>query len=316
MFEQLARRFVKGWPQTEDPDVQQNLILFSTVLGVILNLALAASKMVIGWLMHSLAIFSDGVNNLSDTLGSLVGAVGSWLSKRPSDEEHPFGHGRFEYLASFVVSFIILYVAVELLRRGITLILTPEPLGITPVAAVLMLLSIAVKIWMYRYNRMIDKRIQSTLNDGIAKDAMNDVAATTGVLLSIVLFLGFRINVDGIATVLLALFVGKNGWELARDTANTLLGEAPDETLVVRIGMRIMDGDHILGYHDLMVHDYGRGNTIASVHVVIPDDISVTELHRSIDAVEKRVLEELHVQLVIHMDPVSVMKEAYEDPAL
>ncbi len=310
MFEQLAHRFVKGYPRTEDPQVQSRLIFFSSVLGIILNLILVVTKIIVGLLVNSLAIISDGINNLSDTIGSLVAAVGSWLSQRPSDKKHPFGHGRYEYIASLVVSFIIMYIAVELLRRGIALVRNPELLSITPAAAVVMIFSIIVKLWMYKYNHEIDKKISSTLNDGIAKDARNDVIATTGVLLSLVLYWLFAVNVDGFAGVLIGLFVLKNGYDLMRDTIDSLIGLHPDDELVHDIERLILDGKYVRGYHDLVVHDYGRENLFASVHVEIPSNLSVQEIHESVDAIEAKVREETHVNLVIHMDPVYI----YEGP--
>lgn len=317
MFDWLANRFVKGYPRTEDPQVQSRLIFFSSVLGILLNLLLVITKIIVGFGVNSLAILSDGINNLSDTIGSAVAAVGSFLSQRPSDKKHPFGHGRYEYIASLVVSIIIMYIAVELLRQGIALVRNPEPLSITWPAAIVMVFSIGVKLWMYRYNTKIDRKISSTLNDGIAKDARNDVVATTGVLFSLVLYALFSINIDGFASVLIGLFVLKNGYDLMRETIDSLIGQHPDEKLVADIEKLLLDGKYVRGYHDLVIHDYGRENLFASVHVEIPANMSVEAIHDSIDAIEMQVREKTHVNLVIHMDPGYIYEESKnEDEAV
>lgn len=309
MFEQLAKRFVQGYPNTKDPQVQNRLILFSSTLGIVLNLILVITKIAVGVLVNSLAIISDGINNLSDTISSLVAALGSILSQRPSDNEHPFGHGRYEYVASFVISFIIMYIAIELFRRGVALVMNPEPLFLNTAATLVLLFSIAVKMWMYRYNMKIHKSITSTINEGIAKDAQNDVLATAGVLISLILYMAFEINIDGIASIMIAGFVFKNGLELMRDTLDNLIGQKPDEELVETIDKLIMDGKYVRGYHKLIVHDYGRGNLFASAHVEIPANLSVEEIHESIDLIEAKVLEKTHVNLVLHMDPEYVYEE-------
>ena len=303
MFEWLANRFVKGYPQTDEPQVQQRLIFFSSVLGIILNLLLVTGKLIIGSLINSLAVISDGVNNLMDSAGAAVAAAGSYLSNRPEDEEHPFGHGRYEYLASFLISFIILFVAIELFRRGIALIQNPEPLEVSGAALFVMLASLAVKGWMVAYNRLIDRKIQSTLNDGIAKDSFNDMIATAGVLVSLLLYLFSGINIDGPASLVISFFVAKAGWDLLKDTTNNLIGQDPDKDLVRKIENILLEGRYVRGYHDLVVHDYGRGKLLASAHVDIPKNIGVVEIHDEIDKLENRVEEETHVELVLHMDP-------------
>lgn len=303
MFQSLAKRFVKGYPQTDDPAVQQRLILFSSVLGIVLNILLVGIKILIGTWVGSLAVISDGINNLMDSAGAVVAALGSYLSARPEDEEHPFGHGRYEYLASFIISFFIMYVGVELFRRGIALTRAPQPMEVSPVAVFAMLLSILVKAWMVVYNKYIDKTIQSTLNEGIAKDSFNDILATGGVLVSLLIYAFADRNLDGPAGLVIAVIVLKAGWDLMRDTTNNLLGQEPDDALVQQIETLLLDGKHIKGYHDLIVHDYGRGKLLASVHVEIPRNIGIVEIHDEIDALENRVREKTHVELVIHMDP-------------
>lgn len=309
MFEWLANRFVKGYPQTDDPKVQKRLIFFSSVLGIVLNLLLVGAKLVIGTLINSLAVISDGINNLMDTAGAMVAAVGAYLSNRPEDKEHPFGHGRYEYLASFLISFLILFVGIELFRRGVGLIRAPQPIEVSGVAIGIMLLSILVKAWMVLYNRLIDRKVQSTLNDGIAKDSMNDILATAGVLVSLLLYAFMGINADGPASLIISLFVCKAGWDLLRDTTNNLLGQDPDRELVQSIENILLEGRYVKGYHDLVVHDYGRGKLLASAHVDIPRNIGVVEIHDEVDWLEQRVLEETHVELVLHMDPNYVFQE-------
>lgn len=308
MFERLANRFVKGYPQVHNPSVQKDLLLFSSTLGILLNLFLVVTKVVFGLLAQSLAVVSDGLNNLSDTIGALVAALGALLSRRPSDHEHPFGHGRYEYVASFIVSFIIMYIAVELFRRGWQLFRQPEPMQTSWPVFITLVLSIIIKFWMYRYNTTINQQIQSTLNLSMAKDALGDVLATSGVLLSLLAYRFFYLNIDGLVGMGIGLFVGKTGLDLLLETVDLLLGKSPDEELVKTIDRLIMDGKWVQGYHDLVVHDYGRGNLLASAHVEIPGDRSVMEIHESIDAIEEKVKQETGVELVIHMDPIERKK--------
>lgn len=313
MFERIAKHFVKGYPDTQNPSVQKDLLLFSSLLGIVLNLFLVVTKIGFGWLAGSLAVISDGLNNLSDTIGAGVAAIGAWLSRRPSDEEHPFGHGRYEYVASFVVSFIIMYIGVELFRRGFALFRNPEPMQISVLVLLTLILSIIIKFWMYRYNTKINHQIQSTLNDSMAKDALGDVLATSGVLFSVLAYRFFGLNIDGIVGMGIGIFVFKTGLDLMLETMNHLLGRSPDEDLVKQIDAAIMDGKFVEGYHDLVVHDYGRGNLMAIAHVEIPGDKNVMEIHESIDQIENRVREETGVELVIHMDPIGRKKEAQSE---
>lgn len=311
MINYLASKFIKRYKETEDPVVQAEYISLSGSLGLALNLVLFISKLVVGFVTNSIAIISDSFNNLSDSLTSVIAIIGGIASKQPADKEHPQGHGRYEYVASLFVSMIIMYVGFELFKNSVIKIRHPEDMDFNVISVGVLLFSNIVKIYMYSYNSKLAKRFDSTLNDGVAKDSLNDVIATTGILIAgaVSVFLGK--NLDGIAGVLISILVFKTGLEFASSTISVLVGEQPSEELIESIVNEVEKGKYIKGYHDLIVHNYGRGKIIASIHVEIPIDISVVEIHNIIDGIERAVLNRTGVELVIHMDPSYSIYEQY-----
>lgn len=303
MIDYLAKIFIKRYKKTDDPIVQSEYISLSGSLGLALNLILFASKLVVGFITNSISIISDSFNNLSDSLTSVIAIIGAMASKKPADKEHPQGHGRFEYIASLFVSMIIMYVGFELFKNSISKIRHPEVYDFNALAVGVLIFSNIVKVYMYIYNTKLAKRFNSTLNDGVAKDSLNDVVATTGILLAGIISVWTGRNLDGIAGLLISFLVFKTGLDFARSTVSILVGEQPDEDQIESIVKEIEKGKYIKGYHDLIIHNYGRGKIIASVHVEIPVDISVVEIHDIIDGIERKVLNKTGIELVIHMDP-------------
>ena len=304
MIHFLIKIFIKDYKNTEDKSVRESYGVFSGVLGIICNLFLFGVKLTIGLIMNSIAITSDAFNNLSDTGSSLITILSAKLSNRVPDDEHPFGHGRFEYISSLIIAFIIILVGFELLKSSFDKILNPEKVDFSWILIVILSVSILVKVWMYFYNRYISNAIGSKVNQAAAYDSLNDVVATSAVILTTIVGKFIDFPIDGIAGLIVSALIMYTGYGVAKDTVNVLLGMSPSAETVDRINSQILECDFIEGVHDLKVHDYGPGRTIASVHVEMSDSISIVKAHTEIDKVEKRILKELGIDIVIHVDPM------------
>ncbi len=311
MIRFLIKKFVKDYKNTNDKSVRESYGVFSGVLGIICNLFLFGVKLAIGIIMNSIAITSDAFNNLSDTGSSMITILGAKLSNRVPDEEHPFGHGRFEYISSLIIAFIIILVGFELLKSSFDKIINPEKVEFSWILIVILSVSILVKVWMYFYNRYIGKAIGSKVNQAAAYDSLNDVVATSAVILTTIVGKFIDFPIDGIAGLIVSMLIMYTGYGVAKDTVNVLLGMSPSAETVDKINSQILECDFIEGVHDLKVHDYGPGRTIASVHVEMSDRISIVKAHTEIDKVEKRILNELGIDIVIHVDP---MPDGYTEP--
>lgn len=306
MIKLLIKKFIPDSENVSDKEVRERYGILSGVLGVCCNVFLFALKLTIGLLMNSIAIISDAVNNLSDTASSVVTIVSSKMSNKQADREHPYGHGRIEYIASMLVAFIIVLVGVELLKSSADKIFHPEVLQFSVGLLIILSVSILVKVWMYSYNKFIGKRINSTVMETTAVDSLNDCVATTAVILSVIIGKFTAFPVDGIMGVFVSGLIIWSGISVAKEIMGRLIGEPPSEELVKNITDFVMKADGIVGVHDFMAHDYGPGATIASLHAEVPDDVNIVKIHETIDAVEKEVFENFGVLLVIHMDPISL----------
>lgn len=305
MIQFLIRFFIKNYESVDQPSVREHYGILSGVLGLICNLLLFFIKLTIGLLMNSIAILSDAFNNFTDMGASLVILVGAKMSNKRADKEHPYGHGRYEYIASLVIAFIILLVGLELFKSAFSKILTPEPVAFKWSLIIILIASIAVKLWMFSYNRYIGKKIDSSVNRATAVDSLNDVVATSAVIFSAVVGNYVDFPIDGIAGVIVSVMIVKTGYDVAKDTVNLLLGTSPSQETVDRITTLILENNHIGGLHDLKVHDYGPGRKIASVHVEISEQMNLIEAHHEIDLLEQKILSEMGIDIVIHVDPVS-----------
>ncbi len=263
-------------------------------------------------MINSIAIISDAFNNLSDIGSSLVAIVGAKLSNRNPDREHPFGHGRFEYIASLMVSFIIMMMGVELLKAAFDKILHPQQLEFNLVLIIILSLSILIKVWMYSYNRYIGRIIHSGVQMATAKDSLSDVLATSAVIIATIAGRFVTLPVDGVMGLVVAGMVIYTGFDIAKDTISTLLGTPPTRELVIQISDIVLKDDCIVGLHDLIVHDYGPGRVMASVHVEVLDNVDIVKTHEIIDQIELQIQRELGIHMVIHMDPLSVSDEKIE----
>jgi len=283
------------------------ICLLAGGIGILCNLLLFCLKISVGTLMNSIAVISDAFNNLSDTGSSLVTIIGAKMSQKKPDKEHPFGHGRIEYISSLIVSFLILLVGVELFQSSVEKIFEPDNVTMAPVLVGILCISLPVKLWMYAYNKTMGKTINSSVLIAAAKDNFNDVFATSAVILTSVLsyFVDFP-ALDGIVGTLVSVLIIYAGFGITMDTIGLLLGTPPSPEMTEKIRELVMNADGVVGVHDLIVHDYGPGRVLASIHAEVPDDCNIVEIHEVIDALEHKIGSELGIHIVIHMDPISV----------
>ena len=300
----LPRLFIRDYKNFENPTVRSAYGKLAGVVGIICNVLLFAAKLAIGLLSGSVSITADAVNNLSDASSSVVTLLGFKLAEKPADEDHPYGHARMEYLSGLAVAALILVIGVELVKSSVTKIIHPEPVAFSPALVVVLVLSMAVKLWMCHFNSSLGRRMDSDTLKATAADSRNDVITTGAVLLAAIVAQVTNLYIDGYAGLLVALFILWSGVGIAKDTMDPLLGLAPSPELVQQISDEIRGYDKVLGLHDLMVHDYGPGRRFASVHVEMDSHEDPLVCHDIIDDIECQALEELHVHLVIHYDPV------------
>ena len=311
MTKLLLRLFVKDADNRESPKVRAAIGTLSGLVGIVCNLLLFTFKLLVGTLTCSVSITADAMNNLSDASGSIVTFIGFRVADKPADEHHPYGHARAEYLSGLGVAALILVIGLELVKTSVEKIIHPTPVTFTTVAAVVLLASIAVKFWMNLFNRSLAKRIDSTALMATAADSRNDCITTGAVLIAAVVEKLTNIPVDGWIGLAVALFILYSGLNLAKDTISPLLGEGADPELREKIVDYIVAQPKVLGYHDLMVHDYGPGQRFASLHVEMDCREDPLECHERIDDMERECLRSHNVHLVIHYDPVVI-----DDPEL
>ena len=304
MTETLVRLFVKNSRDTADPAVRTAYGNLASWVGIFCNLLLCAGKFLAGTLSGSISIAADAVNNLSDASSSVVSLIGFKLGARPADDEHPYGHARFEYLAGLAVAVMVLVIGLELLKSSVEKILNPAPVTFSWVAMAVLAASIAVKLWMALFNRALGKRINSGSLIATAADSRNDVLTTSAVLAASLISHFAKVELDGWMGVGVALFILYSGVGLVRDTIDPLLGLAPDPELVQYIHDKIMSYPGVLGTHDLMVHDYGPGRQFASVHVELAAEDDVMASHELIDDIERDFLKNDRLPVIIHFDPI------------
>ena len=313
MTELLIKWFIKDADNVTDTTVRKNYGTLGSFVGIICNLLLCSFKIAVGGITGSISIVADGLNNLSDMGSSVVAMIGFKLADKPADSDHPFGHGRMEYMSAFVVAILILLVGFELLKSSVTALInnTAQP-QYTYFALAVLLVSILVKLWMFLFNRKLGKKIGSGTLFATAQDSLNDVVATSVILISAVVCKIFTLpfNLDAVMGIFVALFILFSGITTAKDTINQILGEPPEKSLIDDIENTILSFKEFVGIHDLIVHNYGPGRQFASVHVEVPQDIDIVKCHEQIDLCEKLVGEKLDINLVIHMDPIDVNDES------
>jgi cation diffusion facilitator family transporter len=280
-----------------------------SVVGICLNILLFGIKYFAGTISGSIAITADAFNNLSDAGSSFITLVGFWYAGKKPDLEHPFGHGRFEYVSGFVVSMAILLMGAELAKSSIDKILHPQQIDTSNLAMAILVISIAVKIYMAFYNKKIGKKIGSATMEATSMDSLSDTVATTVVLIAMLVMRYTGVNIDGICGVLVAVFILYAGYNAAKETISPLLGKVPETDFVEQIEQIVMSHEGIIGTHDLIVHDYGPGRVMISLHAEVPGNGDIFVLHDKIDLIERELKEKLGCEAVIHMDPIEVDNE-------
>ncbi|WP_164995828.1 cation diffusion facilitator family transporter [Miniphocaeibacter massiliensis] len=285
----------------------------SGVIGLFLNLLLFAVKLVIGIIINSVAVISDAFNNLADSMSSVVTLIGTYLAEKPADEEHPYGHGRFEYISSLVVAFLILVTGLTLLKESVVKIFNPEDLNFSVITTSILIISIIVKIFIYRYNKVLGEKINSITLIGVAKDALSDILSTIGIIISILIYYYFDINLDGFIGVVVSFIVLKSGYDIAMDSIDVILGKAPDKELINKIEDILKSGKYVEGVHRLNIYEYGRGNIYGSVHLDFPCSLYFRDVHETADELENRIYDECKVKIAIHMDPVNCLERENDE---
>lgn len=306
MTDLILRIFVRDHKNTEDPAVRDKCGRVAGAVGIVTNFLLFLMKIIVGTVFHSVSVTADAVNNLTDSGSSVVTLIGFKMASKPADEKHPFGHARIEYLSGVIVSFIVIFLGLQLGMSSIEKIFTPEENALTPVALVVLVISILAKLWQCLFYRKVGRMIKSESVEATSKDSRNDVIATSVVLLGAVITMLTGVNLDGYMGAAVALFIVFSGVQLTISTADPLLGQAPEGELVQTITEKMLSYPGIIGMHDLAVHNYGVGRCFASAHCEVDAKNDILVSHDLIDNIERDFSRDLGIHMVIHLDPVIV----------
>lgn len=310
MTELIIKLFIKDRNNINDPKVRGKYGVLSGCVGIAVNVVLCLAKFFVGTVTNSIAITADAVNNLSDAGSSAVTVFGFKMAGRPADEDHPFGHGRIEYITAMVVSFIVLFMGFELGMQSVDKIRNPEDVSFNLVGAIIIGVSILGKLWLALFNRKLGKIINSPAMSAVVADSLSDIAATSVTLVALVLSNFFpKLHIDGWLGIIVACFVLKAGFEIFKETLGALIGEPPTKETVEELEQLIMSYDHVAGTHDLILHNYGPDRFFGSIHVEMPCDLDVMTGHDIIDNIEVDIYKKMGIQMVIHYDPVETDNE-------
>ena len=307
--EYLTKKFIVNHENIEDVKTRNSYVYMGSIVGIICNLLLSIIKIAVGTISGSVSILADGFNNLSDMGSSVITMIGIKLANRPADKEHPFGHGRIEYLSALIVAFMVMFVGIQFIKSSIDRIMNPVPISFEIIPFILLMLSLLVKFWLSRFNKYVGEKINSSALKAASVDALGDVFTSSCVLISFVAAKFTTLPIDGYVGVIVSGAILYAGYSLVRDTISPLLGEAPDEELVNAIKEGVLSYDNIIGVHDLIIHNYGVGKCMASIHAEIPSNIDLITIHEIIDTAEREISQNLNIYLVIHMDPMCIHDE-------
>ncbi|TJX15425.1 cation transporter [Tissierella creatinini] len=300
----LLKMTLKGNNDYTNKDTRIKVGYLASIVGLIINILLSIIKLSIGLLISSVSVIADAINNLSDTASSIITIVGFNLSAKPADKEHPYGHGRLEYIAALMVAFMVILVGFQFIQTSYDRIVNPVPVKFELFSFIILIISIGSKVWLSAFNKNLGDKINSAGLKATAQDALGDVMTTSVVVLSIVLGQFTTLPIDGIVGIIVSLLIMYNGYNLVKDTISPLIGEAPDEDLIKNIYEDVGSYDYITGSHDLLIHTYGAGKTMATIDVEFPAEVDVIEIHDVIDQMEREVGEKYDLTLVVHMDPL------------
>lgn len=300
----LVKLFIKNPDDVKNAKTRENYGILSGIVGIICNILLAVSKLIVGTVSSSISITADAVNNLSDAGSSVVTVFGFKAAGKPADDEHPFGHGRLEYICALVVSFLVLLMGFELIKSSVEKILNPVSLKFSWPAIIVLLISICVKLWLAFFNRNLGRRIKSPAMEAVVADSLSDTAATAVSMISLIFAAFTDIPLDGYMGIIVALFIFASGIGILKDTVGPLLGESPSPELVKSFEERILSYDGVVGVHDIMIHNYGPNRSFASAHAEVSADEDIMKSHDTIDLIERDIYREFGIFTVIHLDPI------------
>lgn len=298
MTDFLIKKFIK------DKNNRESYSILSGIAGIVCNILLSISKFIVGIVTNSVSITADAANNLSDASSSIVTIAGAKIASKPVDEDHPFGHGRAEYISAMIVSFFIFIMGFELAKSSIVKIFNPEDVVFSIPSLIVLLLAIPVKLWLSYLNNKLYKITGNQNMKATMQDSLNDCFATGATIISLLVSAFTKFNIDGYIGIGVAVIIFLAGYDIIKDIISNLLGKAPDEEFVKQIEDMMLEEEYIVGVHDLIIHDYGPGKTIVSAHAEVPADKNIMEIHDVIDNVEKRISKELKIAICIHMDPI------------
>ena len=313
MIRLLAKLFIKNNKDYKNQTVREKYGILCGGFGIFLNIILFALKFIFGTIAASVSMVADAFNNLSDAASSIVQILGFKLASKKPDSQHPFGHGRLEYVSGLAISFLILLMGFELIKSSVTKLINPQPQNYNLFSILVMGFAILIKFYMYLYNHQIAKKIDSVTMEATAKDSFSDMISTSVVIVSIILSRFTSFPVDGVAGIIVGLFILKTGYEAAKDTIGPLLGNPPSKELVEEIEKELLQHKPIIGMHDLIVHDYGPGRMMISLHAEVPGDMNIFDLHDVIDVAEVMISKKFNCSVVIHMDPIDTNNTKLEE---
>lgn len=309
MFEFLCKTFIKDYKNTENSEVRERYGSFFSLFSIFCNILMVIMKLIISYISNSISIRADALNNLSDVGSNLATLIGFRLSSKSPDADHPYGHGRMEYVSGLIVSFLILLVAFQAVKEALIKILYPQDLNFTYSTLAVLIISIAIKLLMAYVNGKAARMIDSETLKAASQDSLNDSLMTLAALVSVIFFRFSGINIDAYVGFAVSLFVLKAGIGIFRDVLDTILGKAPDPKLIMQIEEDIMKNYNVLGIHDLILHDYGPSHRFMSLHAEVDASIPIMETHDMIDNIEKDIQEKYHILTSIHMDPIDTSDE-------
>ena len=302
----LIKKFIINYQNIEEEKTRNAYVYLASIVGILCNLILSIIKISVGFISGSVSITADGFNNLSDMASSIITMIGIKLANRPADKEHPFGHGRMEYLSALVVAFMVMLVGVQFVKTSFERILNPVAVSFEIIPFILLLISLLIKLWLSRFNKYMGLKINSTALKAASVDALGDVFTSSCVLISFLAAKFTALPIDGYVGLIVSAAILYAGYSLIKDTISPLLGEAPDEELVKKIKQGVLSYENIIGVHDLIIHNYGVGKCMASIHAEIPSNIDLVTIHEIIDSAEREISQKLNIYLVIHMDPMCI----------
>lgn len=305
----LVRLFINKHNDVNDPVVRSRYGYLSGFVGIVMNIFLFAGKLIAGIISSSIAIIADAFNNLSDAGSSIITLIGFKMASKPADNEHPFGHGRIEYISGFIISVIIIFMGFEIAKTSITKIIHPQDVTFSTISLVILIVSVVVKLWLGLFNRKLGILINSQAMKATAMDSLSDMISTTAVIVGILIAKYMNVNIDGYLGILVGLFILYSGIMASKETINKLLGEAPDKEFINQVSQVVLSHTEIIGIHDFIVHNYGVGSCVISLHAEVPCDIDIMKIHDIIDNVEEEINKDFNCITVIHMDPIATNDE-------